>query len=715
VNAAAAVLTGTGAQRRTAGNMNEERPDISGLRDDLDEVDSGIVRLIAQRRDIITAIAQVKEQAAGGIQDTDREQRVLDGVAAAAAELGVSASLVRRIFRELIGDSVAQQARRLNGDAGGQVRVAFQGVAHAYSDAAARKYLAGRGLAGELTGYRTFREAAGALLGGQADLAVLPIENTTAGSINEVYALLREQELFIIGEETWKVEHCLAAAAEVPLSALTRILSHPQGLEQCSQFLQSVPQAIPTSYFDTAEAMAAVAADGDPGTAAIGSLDAAAAYGLVVLRHNISDRADNYTRFVVLSTTPAAVDLRIPCKTSLVLVTRHEERALLRCLEVLSGSGHSMTKLESRPRPGRPWEYLFFLDFEGNAADPRTATALDELRAAALFVKILGSYPAKALRPPARTGDLAGQQPASDSAEQSPQAAAEMLEAVAARAPAKGWSRQYKLVDRAARQADTLIGVGDLLIGGDGFVVMAGPCSVESTEQITSTARFVADHGAHVLRGGVFKPRTSPYSFQGLGWAGLDLLVAAGREAGLPVITEVMAVDQVARMSAAADILQVGARNMQNFDLLRELGKVDRPVLLKRGLSSTIEEWLAAAEYVVAQGNQQVILCERGIRTFETATRNTLDLSAVAVVRERSHLPIIVDPSHGTGSRPYVAPMAWAARAAGAHGLLVEVHPEPDKALSDAEQSLSPGEFAGLMRHLATVPPWPVAAVPVGR
>ncbi len=695
--------------------MNGQRPDIAGLRQDLDEVDSGIVRLIAQRHDIITAIAEVKEHGAAGIQDAERERQVLEGVAAAAADLGVSASLVRRIFRELISDSVAQQTRRLNGEPGGRVRVAFQGVAHAYSDAAAQKYLAGRGLDGDLTGYRTFREAAGALIAGQADLAVLPIENTTAGSINEVYALLREHELFIIGEETWKVDHCLAGVADVPLTSLSRILSHPQGLEQCSQFLLSVPQATPTSYFDTAEAVRAVAEAGDPATAAIGSADAAAAYGLVVLRHNISDRTDNYTRFVVLSRTPSPVDLRIPCKTSLILVTGHEEGDLLRCLEVLSGSGHSMTKLESRPRPGRPWEYMFFVDFEGNTADPRTAAALDELRAAALYVKILGSYPAKALRAPTRAAGLsAGVTPEAPSrteaAEQDP---AEMLEAVAAAPkPASGRSRSrhYKLVDRAARQDDTLIAVGDLLIGGDGFVVMAGPCSVESEEQITTTARFVAEHGARVLRGGVFKPRTSPYSFQGLGWDGLDLLVAAGREAGLPVITEVMAVDQVPRMAAAADILQVGARNMQNFDLLRELGKVDRPVLLKRGLSSTIEEWLAAAEYVVAQGNQQVILCERGIRTFESATRNTLDLSAVVVVRERSHLPIIVDPSHGTGSRPYVAPMAWAARAAGAHGLLVEVHPEPDKALSDSEQSLSPAEFAELMRHLASIPQWPAAA-----
>jgi chorismate mutase / prephenate dehydratase len=693
--------------------MDGQRPDISGLRQNLDEVDDGIVRLIAQRHDIITAIGQAKEHGTAGIQDTDRERQVIEGAAAAAAELGVSANLVRRIFRELINDSVAQQARRLNGDTGGRVRVAFQGVAHAFSDAAAQKYLAGRGLDGDLTGYRTFREAAAALLNGDADLAVLPIENTTAGSINEVYALLNEHELFITGEETWKVEHCLAAVSEVPLSALTRILSHQQGLEQCAQLLLSLPRAVPTSYFDTADAMRAVAAENDPGWAAIGSLDAAQAHGLTVLRHDIADQADNYTRFVVLATTPAAVDLRIPCKTSLILVTSHDEGALLRCLEVLGASGHSLTKLESRPRPGRPWEYMFFVDFEGNAADPRTAAALDELRTAALFVKVLGSYPAKALRSPVRGGDLAGQAYAGNAAGSvaAEAAPAEMLEAVAAAPkPAVGRSRQYKLVDRAAKATDTLIRVGDVLIGGDGFVVMAGPCSVESREQITATARSVAESGAQILRGGVFKPRTSPYAFQGLGWEGLDLLVAAGREAGLPVITEVMAVDQVARMAAAADILQVGARNMQNFDLLRELGKVDRPVLLKRGPSGTIEEWLAAAEYVVAQGNQQVILCERGIRTFESATRNTLDLSAVVVVRERTHLPIIVDPSHGTGSRPYVAPMAWAARAAGAHGLLIEVHPDPPTALSDADQSLSPAEFADLMRHLATVPQWP--AVP---
>jgi chorismate mutase/prephenate dehydratase len=674
-----------------------EQADLSDLRASLDEVDKGIVSLIAQRGRIISDIAGVKQQGSGAIQDTDRERRVLAAVEATARDLGVSASLVRTIFRELIGDSVAQQARQLAAGDGGRLRVAFQGSTNAYSDAAARKYLASRGAQGDLTGYETFSEAVDALTAGAADLAVLPIENTTAGSINEVYALLRERDLFIVGEETWKVDHCLAALQEVQLQSLSKILSHPQGLEQCSQFLRSLPNATPTSYFDTAGAMAAVAGGNDLSAAAIGSAAAAEAHGLVILRQGINDSADNYTRFVVLSLAPAPVDARIACKTSLIMVTRHEEGALLRCLQILAGSGHSLTKLESRPRPGRPWEYLFFVDIEGNVSEPRTAAALEELRAAVQYIKVLGSYPAKALRHSAYPGSLEDAP-----ADGSP---AEELEAVAARpAPAAGRSRQYRLVDRAARSEDTVIQVGDVLVGGDGFVVMAGPCAVESKEQIFATAKFVRDQGGHVLRGGVFKPRTSPYSFQGLGWDGLDLLVGAGRETGLPVVTEVMAVEQVRRLARAVDVLQIGARNMQNFDLLREVGRLDRPVLLKRGLSSTIEEWLAAAEYIVAQGNQQVILCERGIRTFESATRNTLDLSAVVVVRERSHLPIIVDPSHGTGLRRYVAPMAWAARAAGAHGLLIEVHPAPDEALSDADQSLSFGEFGALMSQLAAVP-----------
>lgn len=282
----------------------------------------------------------------------------------------------------------------LPGD-GRVVRVAFQGVEHAYSHLAAQKYVAARGESAAYAGHRTFADVITALEAAEVDLAVLPIENTTAGSINQVYDLLQRHDVAVVGEETWRVDHVLAGLADVPLSALTHVVSHPQGLEQCAAFLRSLPGVTPVTFFDTAEAMQAVAAAGDPSRAAIGSAEAAAAYGLTVLRRGIADQDENYTRFLVLASTPAPVDPRVPCKTSLVLVTPHEEGALLRCLEILSGSGHSMTKLESRPRPGRPFEYLFFLDFEGNVSDPRTQDALDKLRGAALYLKVLGSYPAK--------------------------------------------------------------------------------------------------------------------------------------------------------------------------------------------------------------------------------------------------------------------------------------------------------------------------------
>jgi 3-deoxy-7-phosphoheptulonate synthase len=259
-------------------------------------------------------------------------------------------------------------------------------------------------------------------------------------------------------------------------------------------------------------------------------------------------------------------------------------------------------------------------------------------------------------------------------------------------------SKPYKLVSRDFHPEDTIVDVAGVKIGeGQRPVVVAGPCAVESEEQILTTARFVKQAGADLLRGGAFKPRTGPHTFQGLREEGLKLLAKAREATGLPIVTEVMSPDNVGLVAEYADLLQVGARNMQNFDLLRELGKIRKPVLLKRGMSATIEEFLAAAEYILAEGNQQVILCERGIRTFETATRNTLDLAMVPLVKELTHLPIMVDPSHATGKRSLVTPMSKAALVAGAHGVLVEVHPEPEKALSDGPQSLTFPSFEALM------------------
>jgi len=270
-------------------------------------------------------------------------------------------------------------------------------------------------------------------------------------------------------------------------------------------------------------------------------------------------------------------------------------------------------------------------------------------------------------------------------------------------------SRPHKLAGREFQPQDSVIKVGDVTIGGEALVVMAGPCAVENEEQLLQSARAVKAAGANILRGGAFKPSTSPYSFRGLGKDGLELLAQARRETGMPVITEVMTPHDVELVLRYADILQVGARNMQNFNLLDEVGKAQMPVMLKRGLSATIQEWLLSAEYILSQGNRQVMLCERGIRTFETYTRNTMDISAIPIIKKLSHLPIIADPSHGTGKWHLVTPVSLAAVAAGADGLMVEVHPNPEHALKDGAQSLTFENFQQLMAQVAPV------AVSVGR
>src|SRR5436189_2758709 len=266
-------------------------------------------------------------------------------------------------------------------------------------------------------------------------------------------------------------------------------------------------------------------------------------------------------------------------------------------------------------------------------------------------------------------------------------------------------SEPYKLASKTFKSEGTIVSVGDVRIGGDEVIVMAGPCSAESEAQVRAAAAAVKRAGAKVCRGGAFKPRSSPYSFQGLGEEGLRLLRDASNAENLKLVTEVMDVSQIEVIDRYCDIFQVGARNMQNFTLLRELGHVRKPVLLKLGIAATIEEWLLSAEYVLSGGNTDVILCERGIRTFETATRNTFDISAIPVVRKLSHLPIVADPSHGAGRRDMVVPMARAAVAAGADGLIIEVHTDPDHALSDGAQSLFPSQFDRLMAELRIIAP----------
>jgi len=475
---------------------------------------------------------------------------------------------------------------------------------------------------------------------------------------------------------------------------IRRIGSHPQALAQCSNFLAALRDCRVEIESDTASAAMLVAESGDLSLGAIASEEAATRYGLQVIKRNIANQKENYTRFVAVAREAKPADCRLPHKTSLLLTTAHEKGALARCLDALAQHGVNLTKLESRPSLERPWLYLFYLDHEGGLHEKHVDLALRELAKHAEAVRVLGTYP--------RTGTVSLAQKQQISVPiigGSPEAPTPNI---AAPSPAAKKNSAYRLASRAHRAADTFIEIGPILVGGDApFVMIAGPCSVESREQITACARAVRDAGGGLLRGGCFKPRTSRYDFQGLGFDGLNLLHEAAQAYGLRIVTELLHPADVDAVAREADVLQIGARNMQNFALLKAVGKSRLPVLLKRGLMASIDEWLAAAEYIMAEGNGRVILCERGIRTFETATRNTLDLSAVPVLRERTHLPVIVDPSHAAGRRDWVAPLARAARAVGAHGVMIEIHPEPDRAMSDGPQSLDFDQFSALAREMS--------------
>jgi chorismate mutase/prephenate dehydratase len=663
---------------------------LSKFREEINDIDRKIVEDLALRFGLVQKVLSEKEVARLTLRDKKRETELLGEVVKVGRSLGLDAYFLTRVFQEIIDYSLKLQKSELlehqNGKAKPEIiRVAFQGIDEAYSHLAARKYFSQYLDRTTFRGCPTFAEVIEVVEDGGADYGILPVENTTAGSINEVYDLLLRTRLSIVGEEIYEVVHCLSSVADVSLANIRRIYSHPQALAQCSNFLATLQNCHIESFVDTAEAVKKVKQDQDLAEAAIASEEAALAHGLVILKRGIANQKQNYTRFFVLAAEPVRVDARIPAKTSMVLATAHKEGALARCLNSLAVYHLNMTKLESRPRPNTPWEYLFYVDVDGNIVEENMQRAIEELKRESTFLKVLGTYPALDRdRSTPSVVDLVIAEP--DDEEEKPHA------------PAVATKKGYRLVTRAHKEEDTVLGVRGIKIGGGSFTVIAGPCAVESEEQIRRCARAVKEHGGHVLRGGCFKPRTSPYSFQGLGYEGLNYLVRAGEDFGLPVVTEVLTPGDVNRVAQQADILQIGARNMQNFSLLNEVGRIDRPVVLKRGLMSSIEELLGAAEYILAQGNQQVILCERGIRTFETATRNTLDLSAVPILKEQTHLPVIVDPSHAAGARSLVPPLARAARSVGADGIMVEMHPDPENARSDGPQSLT---FAGFKRLMA--------------
>ena len=675
---------------------------IPTIRKSINEIDAEVLELLARRRGLSEEIALVKEPTRAGIRDQRREEELLVSLIRSGRARGLDAHFVTRVYQEIIDDSIRLQQElfqtRLDGSEGQPeiVRIAFQGIEGAYSHLAAKKHFSAQADRLVFLGLDTFADVVDAVEQGQADYAMLPVENTTSGGINEVYDLLLHTRLSMVAEEKYRVNHCLVAGEDVPLASIRSVYSHPQALAQCSHFVSGLANCKVEYFGDTAKSVSKIkrdiTADGNLTQAAIASEEAARMFGLTVLKRDIANQKENYTRFLIAARTPRNVDPRIPCKTSLVMATAQRPGSLVEALLVFRDNRVNLTKLESRPILGNPWEEMFYVDFEGNTADESVRATLDALTRVTRYIKVLGCYPSQALArtaPPSRTLSTLTPAPATaNTATPPPQR----------RDPPRDGG--YRLASRDHKPEDSIIDVKGVAIGGPELVVIAGPCSVESFAQIVACARVAKEHGASVLRGGCFRHRTSPYSFQGLGFEGLDLLADAGQRHGLPVITEIVSPADVETVAAKADILQIGARNMQNFTLLSEVGRVHVPVMLKRGLMSSIDELLNAAEYILAQGNQQVILCERGIRTFETATQSTLDLSAVPILRDRTHLPVLVDPAHAAGKRELVPPLAKAAKAAGAQGIMLDIHPSPEQALTNGRQALYFADFQSLMSAL---------------
>ncbi len=671
---------------------SDHQDQVDSLRSGVDNIDDNIMRLLAERRQLSTQIANEKKLSHRPYRDEEREQLLLSKRAEAAETYDLEPGLVVRLWEQILDDSVRLQHDLLQGEINGGFRpttVAIQGIEGSFSHLATEQFYRNKPADVSLLSCTRFAEVIEAVELGRADVAVLPVENTTSGGIAEVYDLLLHSRLSVVGEVKLLVRHCLLGTADSSLSRLKTVYGHPQAVTQCSDFLAGLTDVEVMFFGDTAMSGQRIKEMGDPTICAIASEQAAATFGLQVLKSGIANRKQNYTRFLVVARDSITVDPQVPSKTSLVLGVGNEPGALMEVLAEFGTRSIPLVKLESRPTIDNPWEEMFYVDFEGNLTDENVKAALDGTKRSARYVRVLGSYPSEDLRPHRRK-PAAGQAKSTGETSRAPRVVVNSVEK----------PNGYRLASRQHKVENSVIDVGGVQIGSESMFVIAGPCAVESLDQVMEAARAVKAGGGTMLRGGCFKPRTSPYSFQGLGYEGLEMLAEAGRAHGLPIVTEVPAPEEVERMSALADVLQIGARNMQNFTLLSEVGRSSRPVMLKRGMSASLDELLQAAEYILSAGNQQVFLCERGIRTFETSTRNTLDIAAVPVLKSRTHLPIIVDPSHAAGTRELVAPLALAAQAAGADGIMVEIHPNPDEALSDGPQALGLDAYADLMKMM---------------
>lgn len=599
---------------------------LAALRAALDGVDRSILEGLAARRDLVARVGELKAGGGKVVRDTERESALLGKLVAVGEDLGLDPWLVTRVFHEILEHSLRTQHARLHGDGDGRRVVGFQGAEGAFSHAAARRHYAGREGDLELRGYEGFRPMLEAVRDGVLDEAVLPIENTTAGSINESYDLLAELDLHVVGEVIQPVVHCLIGLAEdVALGHLECIVSHPVALAQCRTFLSGLPGCRVEAFRDTAEAVSKIASEGDPRQAAIASEEAARLRGLPVLRRGIQDQRENYTRMMIVARQARLPDARVPAKVSMVFATRHERGALARAIAILAAAELNLTKLESRPRPGSPWEYRFYLDFQGHLGMPEVTAALAAFATETSFLRVLGCYPAQTLQEaqPARPRRVALPVP------------------------------DPTLTPK--------VRVGPIVVGDAEPDLFAGPAVVESAAEVREAAEQAAALGADGLWGAFLEVHRRVE-----GRLLVDLLHEAASARGLVLALPVSHAGDVQAFAPRADLLVIDGARMEDASLLRAASRADAAIALGRAPSADVAAWLAAAGQVRAGGNGRVILLDQGVRAPGSDARR-LDLAGIP--EASASAPVLVDLSVASDA----ARIRSAAEAAGAAGAVLRL------------------------------------------
>ena len=622
--------------------------ELDSLRDRIDGADQELLEALARRMKVVEEILRRKEVQGLPLFDAERETRLLTKVASLATEKDLDPNLAERVLREVINHSREVQSRRVHHARNPFLerahKIAYQGTNGAYSWMACRKYF-GNDI--EPIGYTSFVEAVDAVESGNVDLAFLPIENVLAGTVYEVYDLLADSNLNVVGEEYLKIEHCLIGLEGTPLDHIRAVLSHPVALQQCTAFIKSLPNASYQSYIDSAEAVRKVKDEGDSTQAAIASAEAADLYGLTVLRRGIADHPENYTRFWIISRDPASVDTRIPAKTSFLLVTDHSEGALVAALSTLSSKGINLTKLESRPRKGIPWQYQFHIEMEGNIDEARIVEALDQVRSRAKVLRVLGCFPSAMVGTTSRAqlepGEVQSRPFESRDSDSGVQSLPEKM--------------------LTSRQ----ILVGSILVGDSSFTtVVSCPLDTESGA-VEETLKGLRRLGQSLLR--VTGLGSSEKEIDG----NFEQIQQLANQHGIPLGCEVQTPGQISLYDSHADVLFLSSRQMQNMSLLEAAGRTSVPIVLERNISSTVQELLSSASTILKLGNQQVILCEGGIRTSESGSRSTIDLGAVLTLKEETRFPVFIDPTQCVSHHKRIPPLVNAARHVGADGTVIQL------------------------------------------